>query len=101
MKAEDDFTDINDGEDIPNIPLANNNGTSRAGFSSSEESRRSMKRKVSFEEEEYMKRDPELYGLRRSVSSSIDLGIPMLTKRQGSFTPKSSSGRPSLVVIES
>ena len=66
-EEEDDFTDMNDGEIDSKLSLANNDGTSRTPMSSSEESRRSTKRKASFEEEEYMKRDPELYGLRRSV----------------------------------
>ena len=66
-EEEDDFTDMNDGEIDSKLSLANNDGNSRTPMSSSEESRRSTKRKASFEEEEYMKRDPELYGLRRSV----------------------------------
>ena len=36
--------------------------------SSSQDSRRSLKRKSTAQEEDYMRNDPELYGIRRSVS---------------------------------
>ena len=40
--------------------------------SSSQDSRRSLKRKSMTQEEDYIKNDPELYGIRRSVS---DVGV--------------------------
>ena len=52
---EDAAIDIDDGQD---------------SRSSSQASRRSLKRKSTTQEEDYIKNDPELYGIRRSVSDS-------------------------------
>ena len=70
--------DIDDIGDVSKAPLPNDNGASQSGLSSSEESRRSTKRKASFEEDDFIKRDPELYGLRRSVGLISDLGVFLL-----------------------
>ena len=93
MSLEDDLKEIDDIGEISKAPLPNNNGASQSGLSSSEESRRSTKRKASFEEEDFIKRDPELYGLRRSVGLSITFGILLADSLKGSFTTKSSSGK--------
>lgn len=44
-----------------------NNHNARLDRSSSHESRRPTKRKMGIEDDEYIKANPELYGLRRSV----------------------------------
>lgn len=45
-------------------------------YSSSDESRRPGKRKKDVNDDEYMKENPELYGLRRSVSAYMLLNFP-------------------------
>ena len=48
-----------------------NNTTARAERSTSQESRRATKRKKGIEDDEYIKANPELYGLRRSVRNIL------------------------------
>lgn len=62
----------NDGSDdadfdIEESPAAAPNHNSRADRSTSHDSRRPTKRKLGFEDDEYILANPELYGLRRSV----------------------------------
>lgn len=57
-----DFSeDMSPAEDMDGVTAHN------ASSSSSEHSSRSRKRKASFDDDEYIKANPELYGLRRSV----------------------------------
>ena len=57
-----------DGDfDMEDSPRAVTTNSARADRSTSAESRRPAKRKVGVEEDEHIKANPELYGLRRSV----------------------------------
>ena len=51
----------------------------RARSSTSQESRRPLKRKASVEDDEHMKHNPELYGLRRSVRCIGSFRLTWLT----------------------
>lgn len=63
------------GSDDPDYNMATpppgNTGSGRDARSSSQDSPRQRKRKAGIEPEDYMLNDPELYGLRRSVSSTV------------------------------
>ena len=62
-------SDPDNSKEISKTPPSRSGGEHGLSLSSSEESHHSAKRKASFEENEYIKRDPTLYGLRRSVSN--------------------------------
>lgn len=65
---EEDVVGSDDAEyDIETPPLANRSLT-HDERSSSDDSRSVVKRKVGIEQDDFMNNDPELYGLRRSVS---------------------------------
>jgi len=66
--------------------------------SASEESPRPSKRKASPEDDDYIKNNPELYGLRRSVRCLLLLAACVLTLRQGSSSPVSSCRKNSTVL---
>lgn len=80
------------GEDDPDYnmitPPTANQGSLDDAHSSSEESPRQRKRKADVEPDDYILNDPELYGLRRSVSlgQSI-LRYPVNLVRLGSTSP--------------
>lgn len=93
MSPGGDLMDIDGVGDITKVSSPNSNCASPSGLSSSEGSRRSSKRKASFEEEDFMKRNPELYGLRRSVCLLSDLGVILANSAKGSFATKPSSGK--------
>ncbi len=63
------------GSDDPDYNMATppvgNTGSGRDGRSSSDDSPQQRKRKAGVEPEDYMLNDPELYGLRRSVSRPV------------------------------
>lgn len=63
------------GSDDPDYNMATpppgNTGSGRDARSSSQDSPRQRKRKAGIEPDDYMLNDPELYGLRRSVSSKV------------------------------
>jgi len=62
--------------------------SSRAqSVSSQESSSRPLKRKASSEKDDYMTRDPELYGLRRSVRGMSGVRGNVLTSDQGRARP--------------
>lgn len=64
---EEDAVGSDDAEyDMETPPLANQSLT-HDERSSSEDSRRLVKRKAGVEQDDFMNNDPELYGLRRSV----------------------------------
>jgi chromodomain-helicase-DNA-binding protein 1 len=68
--ADEDAEGEPDGDYDSDSPPSEHAPSSRAQSVSSQESSRPLKRKASADKEDYMTRDPELYGLRRSVSSS-------------------------------
>lgn len=77
--SEDDDNASDDGdfdmEDSPAVALSHVSHNER---SSSHDSRRPQKRKLGVEEDEHIKANPELYGLRRSVCFLI-LSSPITT----------------------
>lgn len=74
--SENDASDDGDFDDVagsPASPRSNDGQNDEAAASASDDSRAAPKRKAGLTlEEEYMRENPELYGLRRSVSLSID-----------------------------
>lgn len=78
MRASDDESLQDEdavGSDDPDYDMATpppgNAGSHRGDCSSSQDSPRQRKRKAGPEHEDYMLNDPELYGLRRSVSQRL------------------------------
>jgi chromodomain-helicase-DNA-binding protein 1 len=76
-----------DGDYDSDSPPSEHAPSSRAQSVSSQESSRPLKRKASADKEDYMTRDPELYGLRRSVSAHRYLCKFLLTTLQGRARP--------------
>lgn len=75
MQESDDETSHDEdalGSDDPDYNVATpppgNTASGRDARSSSQDSPRQRKRKAGIEPDDYMLNDPELYGLRRSVS---------------------------------
>lgn len=70
MEDDEDAPGEDDAEYEAASPQPETTGGMRHDRSSSEEDVRSGKRKSEVDDEQYMKQNPELYGLRRSVSAS-------------------------------
>lgn len=70
--SENDASDDGDFDDVPDSPASprsNGQNDDEAAASASDDSRSASKRKAGpGAEEDYMRENPELYGLRRSVS---------------------------------
>jgi chromodomain-helicase-DNA-binding protein 1 len=94
--ADSDVSDDVDAEGEPDgdydsdSPPSEHAPSSRARSSSSQESSRPLKRKVSADKDDYMTQNPELYGLRRSVSVGYNRCKFSLTVSLGSCPPQSS-----------
>ncbi|KAK5153791.1 hypothetical protein LTR04_006141, partial [Oleoguttula sp. CCFEE 6159] len=69
---DQDVAGSEDAEYDTETPPPAEAGPTRPSRSLSEDSRRPPKRKASMDSEEYMLKDPELYGLRRSVESTTE-----------------------------
>ena len=73
VESSDHSDDDNDNRsddadfDMEDDVAETSNHNTRDDRSSSRESRRPSKRKIGIEDDEYIKANPELYGLRRSV----------------------------------
>ena len=66
--SEEDDNGSQDGDsDVEESITETNHRNTRIDRSSSHDSRRPTKRKIGIEDDEYIKANPELYGLRRSV----------------------------------
>jgi chromodomain-helicase-DNA-binding protein 1 len=85
--ADEDAEGEPDGDYDSDSPPSEHAPSSRAQSVSSQESSRPLKRKASSDKDDYMTRDPELYGLRRSVSASHSLCKFLLTVPQGRARP--------------
>jgi len=68
---DEDAEGSEDGDYSMGIPPVPESDDARADRSSTEQSQRPAKRKASVDDDEHMQMNPELYGLRRSVSDSI------------------------------
>lgn len=80
---EEDADGSEDGDyDIETPPPAQSDA-GRPSSSGSEESRRPSKRKASVEDDEYIMKDPELYGLRRSVRTCFLTRMSVTNRYQG------------------
>ncbi|KAF2108545.1 chromodomain helicase-like protein [Lophiotrema nucula] len=106
MGIDDDSSDDVDAEGEPDgdydseTPPPERAEDNRPSSSSSQESRRPLKRKASVEEDDFITQNPELYGLRRSVDSSDeddDSGSEQPRKRQRTASRKASN-RPTPVI---
>jgi chromodomain-helicase-DNA-binding protein 1 len=96
--ADEDAEGEPDGDYDSDSPPSEHAPSSRAQSVSSQESSRPLKRKASSDKDDYMTRDPELYGLRRSVSVSHSLCKFLLTVPQGRARPsRRIVGNPRLV----
>jgi chromodomain-helicase-DNA-binding protein 1 len=96
--ADEDAEGEPDGDYDSDSPPSEHAPSSRAQSVSSQESSRPLKRKASSDKDDYMTRDPELYGLRRSVSASHSLRKFLLTVPQGRARPsRRIVGNPRLV----
>ena len=77
---EEDAVGSDDGDfDMETPPLANADSP-RDARSSSQDSRRNGKRKAGADHDDYMLENPELYGLRRSVSDSLRYPMSVMLK---------------------
>jgi chromodomain-helicase-DNA-binding protein 1 len=85
--ADEDAEGEPDGDYDSDSPPSEHAPSSRAQSVSSQESSRPLKRKASADKDDYMTRDPELYGLRRSVSGSHSPCKNLLTVLQGRARP--------------
>lgn len=85
--ASDDGDFDDDVADSPAYPRSND-GLNEAAASASDDSRTASKRKAALgSEEDYIRENPELYGLRRSVSQPVDvLQVVVLTTSLDSAT---------------
>jgi chromodomain-helicase-DNA-binding protein 1 len=89
MAVDSDSSDDVDAEGEPDgdydsdSPASERAPSSRAQSVSSQDSSRPLKRKASSEKDDYMTQNPELYGLRRSVSDRRGLREEVLTSTQG------------------
>lgn len=76
LDDEDDAPGEDDADFDQDTPLLEESEGMRHDRSSSEESSRPPKRKADdIDDEEYMKQNPELYGLRRSVRVTLALAL--------------------------
>lgn len=95
VEMEDDMETSDDADaegepdgdyDSESPPPARANGVRSQSLTSGGSSR-SRKRKASVEEDEYITQNPELYGLRRSVSSIREHGSNVANRDQGRARP--------------
>jgi len=70
---DEDAEGSEDGDYSAEIPAVPQSDDARADRSSTEQSQRPAKRKASVDDDEHMQMNPELYGLRRSVSGSFNI----------------------------
>ena len=76
---EEDAVGSDDADCSIETPVLTTLNIARDDPSSSEESRRTAKRKAGVEQDDHMINNPELYGLRRSVNQMLDSTRNLLT----------------------